>query len=150
MKLKKHSEFLALFDAAHLAGLNAARYARPRLTQVVKPLAGGGVIEYAPDWASDDAALGYCGYAWVRIRPATTAFARWCKMQTMAQFGFPERPCAESDLHFGGLVIDVGVQLPRAIDKSGQSYEIKMAYAEAFSSVVRCAGYDARAEGRIN
>lgn len=150
MKTKKATEFRALLDAAHLAGLKAARYARPRLTQVVQLLAGDGSIEYAPDWASDDAALGDCGYAWVRIRPATSAFARWCKMQTMAHFGFPRRLCAESDPYSGGVVLDVCVQIPRAIDRSGQSYEIKLAYAKAFAGVLQQAGYNAEADGRID
>lgn len=150
MKTKKDSEFRALFEVAHLAGLNAARYERPRLTHVVNPTARGAIIEYAPDWASDDAALGYCGYAWVRIRPATSAFAKWCKAQTMAQFGFPSIPCAEPDPYSGGLIIDVGVQIPRAVDRSGQSYEIKIAYAKAFAGVLRSAGYNAQANGRID
>lgn len=150
MKTKKDSDFRAVFDAAHLAGVKAARSARPRLTHIVEPLADGAMIEYAPDWASDDAALGYCGYAWVRIRPATNAFARWCKTQTMAQFGLPDRPCAESDPYMGGIAIYVDVQIPREIDRSGQSYDIKMAYANAFAGVLRSAGYNARADGRID
>jgi hypothetical protein len=147
---EKTKQFRALLNAAHLAGLEAARNARPRLTRVVQFGTCGAMIESAPDWASDDAALGYCGYAWVRLGPATSAFARWCKAQDMAEFGFPDRPCAESDPHFGGLVIDVDVQIPRDVDRSGQSYEIKMAYAKAFASVLQCAGYNARADGRLD
>ena len=147
---EKDSKFRALFDSAHLAGLSAARHARPRLTRVVKPLPHGAMIEYDPDWASDDAALGYCGAAWVRIRPATSTFARWCKSQTMAKFDFPELPCAESDPYSGGLVIHVTVQIPQAIDRSGQSYEIKMAYANAFAQMLQAAGYGAQANGRID
>jgi hypothetical protein len=149
MKTKTGNDFRALFDAAHLAGLKAARYARPRLTRVVNPIAGA-MIEYAPDWASDDAALGHCGYAWVRLRPATSAFARWCKARTMAQFGFPDRLCVERDPHLGGLVIDVNVQIPREIDRSGQSYEIKIAYANAFADILRSSGYCAQADGRLD
>lgn len=150
MKTRKSSDLHALFNAAHVSGLEAARYARPRLTRVVRPLAGGATIEYAPDWASDDAAFGYCGYAWVRIRPATNAFARWCKTQTMAQFGFPDRLCAESDPVLGGIIIDVDMQIPSSIDRSRQSYDIKMAYAEAFARFRRLAGYNVQAGGRLD
>ena len=146
----KGSEFRALFNAAHLAGVEAARRARPRLTQVVKIEAKGAMIRYAPDWASDDAAIGHCGYAWVRIRPATAPFAKWCKTQTMAQFGLKDRPCAEYDSHLGGVVIDVDVQIPTSIDRSRQSYEIKFAYAEAFAAVLRSAGCNALADGRLD
>lgn len=150
MKTQKDSEFRALLNAAHVAGLNAARYARPRLTRVVRVGACSTMIDYGPDWASDEAALGHCGYAWVRVRPATNVFARWCKAQSMAKFGFADRPFAEYDRPLGGLVIDVDRQIPREIDRSGQSYEIRLAYAKAFAAVLRSAGYDAAAAGRMD
>ncbi len=59
-----------------------------------------------------------CGFAWVNFKPATTRFVRWLKKKGIA-----------SKAYTGGATMWV--------DKFGQSYDRKCAYAMAFAQVIR-------------
>ena len=124
------NEFDALYQQAHEAGLEAMAKCTPTPMVVAQhksplndnsPIVKGG---YVPQ--------GVCGFAWVKIRPATSALARHWKKQ-----GY-----ATTDSYNGGLSVWVG--------EGGQSYELKQAYASAFASVLRGAGYDAWADSRLD
>lgn len=61
---------------------------------------------------------GVCGFAWVKIRPATTAFAKWLIAHDLGRH----------DDYQGGVTIWA--------DGGGQSMERKMAYCHAFAEVI--------------
>lgn len=73
---------------------------------------------------------GVCGFAWVFVK-GNTGFGRWAKKAGIAYPGYPT-----------GLNIRATV--------GGQSYEIKMAYAQAYAAVLQEAGITAYAEGRLD
>ena len=72
-----------------------------------------------------------CGFAWVHLRPATTAFARWIKKQGI-----------------GGPAYGGGSQI--WIHEFNQSYDRKLAYAHAYASVLKEAGFNAYGCGRLD
>lgn len=72
----------------------------------------------------------WCGFAWVNIKPATTAFARWMKQEGHAR----------RDSYYGGIT--VWCPLPT------QSMVVKEVWAQAFSSVLQQHGYKAQAMSR--
>lgn len=119
-----------LFLKAHDAGNAAANAAVPTPMHVVQrahPLDDSSPIvkRYAP--VMD----GVCGFAWVRVTPGTSSFARWL---TRTEHG--------RKAYQGGVSIWVGGY--------GQSYERKSAYADAFAAVLNEAGITARSEGRLD
>jgi len=73
---------------------------------------------------------GVCGFAWVFVK-GNTGFGRWAKSAGIASKGYPT-----------GLNIRVSGY--------GQSYERKMAYAQAYAAVLQEAGITAYAEGRLD
>jgi hypothetical protein len=75
---------------------------------------------------------GVCGFAWVNIRPATSAFARWLKKNGLA------RP----DSYEGGIVYWVS--------QFGQSMERKEAFADAMAAYLRQVGYRCSARSRMD
>lgn len=124
-----------LFLAAHEAGMEAGQGHRPEPMHVVEranPLDDSSPItrRYAP--VMD----GVCGFAWIKVRPATSSFARWLKAEK------DTLPVGIHSGYRGGLDIWV-----RGFD---QSYERKMAYATAFADVLREAGLNAFADGRLD
>jgi len=74
---------------------------------------------------------GVCGFAWVKIQPATSSFARWLKKNDLARKGY-------------GPGIDI------SISAYGQSMTRKAAYAGAFASVLRDAGIRAHSQSRMD
>lgn len=75
---------------------------------------------------------GLCGFAWVNIRPGTSAFARWLKKQGHVR----------ADSYYGGVT--------HWVSEGGQSIERKKAYAEAMVEVLREYHYDAVAMDRLD
>mgnify|MGYP001561246166 CR=1 FL=1 len=129
-RVKAFLEFKALYQKAHQAGMAALEACTPR------PM----VVEQHKNMADDRSPVveqyyvpqGVCGFAWVKVRPATSAFARWAKGQKLAS----------TDGYADGLVFWVR--------EGGQSMELKEAYAWAFAEVLRGAGLDAYAQSRID
>lgn len=72
-----------------------------------------------------------CGFAWLRLKPATTKFARWMKNNTTAR---------TSDQ--GGLIF--------WINEYGQSHDRKLAHARGMAEVFKNHGFDAWAEGSLD
>jgi len=117
--LKTPKEFTALVTAAHAAGLAAAAATTP------EPMVlGDATITYIIPG-------GVCGFAGVRIRPATSSFARWMKKTGLARSSY-----------YGGL--------ETSVREFGQSMGLKMAYARAYADTLSAAGIDAYAWDRID
>lgn len=79
---------------------------------------------------------GVCGFAWVNIRPGNSSFARWLKKENLAR----------TDSYNGGVTIWISAW--------GQSYERKMAHAEALAESLKSnpllAGAKIYASGRLD
>ena len=94
---------------------------------------------------------GPCGFAWVRLRPATSTFARYIKATRMnLEIGFNTAGRAQveaegghwSPAYQGGYEMWVWV--------GGQSMARKEAFARAHASVLQEAGYQAYAGSRMD
>lgn len=119
-----------LFADAHLAGMTAAMEHVPTPMLVVEhtnPLNDNSPIKrvYAP--VMD----GVCGFAWIVIKPANCAAAKYAKEHLGARKGY------EPGIHIW-------------VHQFNQSYERKMKYAAAFVEVLRSVGINAYADGRLD
>jgi len=125
----RDSEFRALVQQAHQAGLKALEERVPIpmvVSQHSNPLSDSSPVVkqyYVPE--------GACGFAWVKVRPGNSAFARWAKKNA----GFRSS-------YTGG--IDYWVSY------GNQSIERKEAYAQAYADVLREAGIQAYAQSRLD
>lgn len=126
------AEARALFARAQEAGRIAAQATTPQPMYVVErehPLDDTSRIvrAYAPVMS------GVCGYAWTIIKPGNGSFARHLKKLGLA---------CSSDYYGGVMVSLAGLY--------GQSYEKKMAHANAFANVLQGAGIRAYSMGRLD
>lgn len=127
----RSKEFQALYDRARSEGLKAGNSVHPTPMVVVEHKnmlddTSPAVRQYAPVMG------GVCGFAWVAVKPATSSFARWARAQKLA----------ETDSYAGGLSFWVR--------DFGQSYERKLAYAQAFADVLAGAGLRAYVRSRLD
>lgn len=113
------ADFAPLFAKAAAAGKAAADAAIPA------PMIVSG-------YENDPVMDGVCGFAWVNIKPGTSAFARYLKAQGLAR----------TDSYYGGVSV--------WISYGGQSYTRKYAYASAFAAVLNDAGIKAFAMSRLD
>lgn len=120
--------FQALIETAFQAGRQAGADVAPNPMLVAHCDINGKLDTTKPIHRVDD---GACGFAWVKIRPATTAFAKWLKANNIA------RPS-----YNGGIDI--------WISEFGQSVDRKTAMATAVAKVLREAGIDAYADSRLD
>jgi len=112
----RDEKFAEIFAKAKQAGIEAGYSLRPRpivVTQHTNPLNDNSPVEKA--WYS---AGGTCGFAWVNVRPATSAFARWLAKNKIGHRSY-----------HGGWDI--------WISEHGQSVEQKEAHAHALSEVLK-------------
>lgn len=121
-------EFEELYERAWAAGVEAAAECTPTPMLVqehanVLDDSSPVVKTYAPVMG------GVCGFAGVRIRPATTSFARWLKKNQ----GWWKS-------YYGGI--------ENSIHEYNQSMERKAAHAGAMAQVLREAGHNAYAWSR--
>ncbi len=87
-----------------------------------------------PEFVAD----GVCGFAWVKVRPANSPFAKWLKTQpTTDEYLQPHK-----DDYQGGIVVWVTV--------GNQSMQKKEAYAEAMAKVLKEGGINAYADTRLD
>ena len=122
--------FLTLFLRADAAGRAAADATRPRAM----------IVEQHADVTDDSSPVsqswyvpdGVCGFAWVSVRPGTSAFARW-----LVRHGV-----GTADRYAGGVTV--------WIRDYRQSYELKSAHAHAMAEVLRAAGFKATAHDRLD
>lgn len=124
------TEMRALYQRAHAAGHAAATGATPDPMVVYEadPLTGRRTAGGREWYVSE----GVCGFAWVNIKPGTSAFARWLKTSGIAR----------ADAYYGGVSIWVG--------DYGQSHTRKTRYANAFARVLNDAGIRAYAGDRLD
>ena len=114
-------QFQKLFDEANRAGFVAGEAEVP--TPMVVSEAGG------ESWHVSE---GPCGFAWVNIRPGTTAFAKWMKKTGVAHTAY-----------HGGLDI--------WISEHGQSIARKEAHAAAMAGILNGQhGVTAYADSRMD
>lgn len=122
--------YAELLERAYIEGRKAGLACRPVpmvVGQAKNPLSSE--IDYSkPVYYVDD---GACGFAWVKIRPATTPFARWLKKNGYARAAYN-----------GGLDI--------WISDFGQSVDRKYAMAGAMAKVLTEAGVTAYADSRLD
>ena len=109
-----------LYRKAEAAGLAAAKAVMPVPMYVKDTISG---YEYPP--VMD----GVCGFAWINV-PGNSAMGRYAK-----KLGFGKGYPSGINIWVRGF---------------GQSYEKKMAYAQAFAAVLEEAGVDAYASGRLD
>jgi hypothetical protein len=122
---KEYDNILALaWEKGSLAGIQAVPSPMHLVASDIwgRPLPGARV---------DVISEGPCGFAWVNIRPATSAFARWLKKHGHA-----------SAAYGGGLTI--------RIHDFNQSMERKEACAHAMAQVFQNAGINAYAGSRMD
>jgi hypothetical protein len=119
--------FHQLMTEAFVAGETAAKAHTPKPMTVVQvdPITRAVIKTYAP------VADGVCGFAYIKIRPANGPLARWLKAQNIGHKAYE-----------GGWEF--------SIHEYGQSYERKLAHAQAAADVLKAAGINAYAYGRID
>lgn len=122
--------FRDLLNKAYAEGRKAGVACRPvpMVVGQAKSLTSSEIDYSKPVYHCDD---GACGFAWVKIRPATTPFARWLKKNGYA------RPA-----YNGGLDI--------WISDFNQSVDRKHAMACAMAKVFQEAGITAYADSRLD
>jgi hypothetical protein len=128
--MSSDKQFNELYEKAWKAGEAAAADLVPVGMFVGQPTTTFGTdvdftkrVEFIPD--------GVCGFAWVKIRPATTPFARWLKKSKGARKAYD-----------GGLDIWIG--------SYNQSMQKKEAHANAMARVLNEAGITAYAMSRMD
>lgn len=121
----------AIYQEAHQAGLDAlnAATATPMVaTERVDPMDDTSPVKEV--WVVPQ---GVCGFAWVRVVPGTSSFARYLRKTGLGRTSVDG---------WGGVRVSVR--------EGKQSLELKEAYAGAFARVLRSHGIDAYAESRMD
>ena len=116
------TDYAAIYAEAATAAKKAADEKVPVPMVVTGGTATDRTIYYVPQ--------GMCGFASIRFK-ANTGFGKWAKSVGHAKPGYPN-----------GLAIYV--------HEGGQSYEIKVAHADAFCGVLKSHGIDAWTESRLD
>lgn len=102
-----------------------------RMYQLAKNSARDAALAVEPDY--------YCGFAWVTLKPATSAFARFCKQKGYAHRGT-----------YGGLEFSIYPALEDTRHAHTQSMWVKEHAALAFAKTLSNFGLDARAQCRAD
>lgn len=126
---KRDLEFRELFDRANDAGLKAGEAIVPVPMVVIER--ANPLDDRSPAVKRWPVEGGVCGFAWITVRPGTSAFARWLAKTKLGHTAYG-----------GGVSVWVGA--------FGQSMTRKEAYARAFADVLKAAGITAYAESRID
>lgn len=131
MTKRQDAEFQALWNKANAAGREAATATvpQPMYVSTAVGLFSDEIDTSKPVYKVDD---GLCGFAWVSVRPGTSAFARWLKYHGHGQ----------TDGYAGGVSIWIG--------DYNQSHARKYAHAKAMAKVITDAGYTAYANERLD
>ena len=128
--MNRDREFERLYNDAMAAGRVAAAKTvpTPMAVQNARGLTDGFDWNRPYEVVSD----GVCGFAWVKVRPATSAFAKWLKKTGKVR----------NLAYTGGYDI--------WISDYNQSMQRKEAHAEAMAEVLRNAGIKAYAQSRMD
>ena len=113
MTATKYAAIAAAADAAGKAAV-AATTPTPMIVGEAKSLFDDSIDYSKPTYYVSQ---GVCGFAWTWVK-GNSGFGRWAKKNGIAYKGYPT-----------GLNIRAAVQ--------GQSYELKMAYAQAYAAVLQ-------------
>jgi hypothetical protein len=131
MATAKDRQWQALWDAAEAKGFAAGDEAVPVPMIVGEPTSlFGSDIDFSKK--THFVSEGVCGFAWVKVTPGTSSFARWLVKTGRVR----------GRAYGGGVDIWVG--------HYGQSMQRKEAFARAFASVLREAGIKAYAQSRMD
>ena len=126
----RYAKFQAAYDKAAAAGQAAGEAAKPAamvVTQHANPL-----NDNSPAVAQWLAPEGACGFAWVKVTPGNSSFAKWLVKNKLARKAY-----------YGGVEI--------SIKAFGQSIERKEACASAMAKVlVEELGISAYADSRLD
>lgn len=130
-KIKREAEFEALYLRARKAGLEAGTSAGVTPMIVGSPTTplGSDIDRNKPVYVVPD---GPCGFAWVNIKPANSAFAKWLIRSDIARI----------DGYAGGATV--------SCRDFNQSMARKEAYCYAFSKVLSDAGIRNYASSRMD
>ena len=137
MSSKRNAEndarFTEILRQAHDAGMEAGEECQP--TPVVFYPSGTD-----PRVTGERIDEGLCGFAWVSLRPATSSFARWSRVNKES---------------IGGTIgLGVHKGYPTGLDfwvrHFDQSHARKTAYARAFAKVLRDHGFNAYPGDRLD
>lgn len=131
LKDARAAEFQKLWDKAVAAGQAAGSAHNPtpiRVFERTNPFNDNSPVK--TDYGVYNE--GVCGFAWVIVKPGTSAFARWLKTQGHAR----------TDSYYGGVSI--------WISDYNQSYERKEAHAQAMTEVFQEAGIKASGMSRLD
>lgn len=123
-KRRQKQDFEVLYHQAHTAGMDALNKCKPTPMIVLD--------DSSPVQKQWFVREGVCGFAWIRVRPANCAFARWALKENLAG----------RSSYAGSILVWV--------HEGGQSLELKTAYANAFASVLVDAGINAHSDSRID
>lgn len=127
----KTQKFQDIWEAAVAAGRAAGQASNPTPIHVVErqdPFDSTSPIKRDYGIYSE----GACGFAWINVKPGTSAFARWLKKE-----GYARR-----DSYYGGVTI--------WISEYNQSMERKEAHAKAMAKVFEEHGIKAYAMSRLD
>ena len=128
--MSKTSEFTSLWLKAKNAAMEAGKAANPPTMIVAEAdVLTGAAIPGGKRWEVPE---GPCGFAWVKIRPANCAFAKWLK-----KMGY-----GRTDSYEGGLTV--------WISEFNQSMVRKEAAAYAMAKVFEDAGIRAYGMSRMD
>lgn len=119
-----------LHRSAHAAGMVALAACAPRpmiVGQHESPIDDNSPLVQA--WHVPE---GICGFAWIEVRPSRGGFATYARDSGIGRHSDYSKCCTIN------------------VREGGQSYERKMAYAEAFAKVLSDKGIDAYANGRLD
>ena len=124
-------QFETLYNQAREAGLVAGAGSKPTPMVVGSPTTpfGNDIDQTKPTYFVED---GVCGFAWINVKPGTSAFAKYLVKSGKAR----------SDSYYGGVTIWVG--------EYNQSMQRKEAYAHAFAKILSDNGIKAYAASRMD
>jgi hypothetical protein len=130
-RVGREAEFAALWKKASEAGQVAATAMTPvpMIVGQAKSLFSNEIDYSQKTYFEPD---GVCGFAWVQVKPGTSAFAKWLK-----KMGY-----ARSDDYYGGVSIWVS--------DYNQSMQRKEAHARAMARVFSDAGINAYPMSRMD
>jgi hypothetical protein len=129
--MKNGAGFKELYEKAKAAGMAAGEAAKP-VMMVVRGediLINGEPISPGKVWYEPE---GACGFAWVKVRPGNSSFAKWLKAEGIVR----------GKAYSGGVDIWIG--------EFNQSMARKAACAGAMARVLSEAGIKAYADSRMD
>jgi len=115
------NDFQTLYSAAYAAGRNAAL--RAEAAGNIQMIRIAGSPQYAP--------FPICGFAWVNVKPGTSAFAKWLIKENHAHKAYR-----------GGVDI--------WISDYNQSYDLKFAHAAGMATYLSENGITCCPDGRLD